>query len=592
MRSSKLLILTLLAGCLGAFACADSFNEGAFSPNQEDPELGKSLFEPARETDGKEDALRGRKGLKTSVDRSATAVWEVKNLWTDIDTPAAREAGVAWEANSGLTWDEKYASWVDSMKKVDAHSSGATFQLTTPFGKVLPAPSIECAETSLFLRAAFASWYQLPFFVEAKDAQGQRLYLGHFGFRTASGKYANSANFRTAYKDYSDIAQTWRDQGWPQDQKLRGRRLGGSQDDMQPALFEGAHAGAYFDEIFLNKRTGYFMIYLLSYFGSVNLADPSNTFNLKPEATRAGDTLLQRWQRRGIGHTLVVKKVSAPQEGFFEVELVSGSMPRRQPKWESASSSKYSLTAQKSGGPEMSNDDVPFAKLGGGIKRWRVATPIEDRWTNIVPPQDQGVFIRSTDFQAIGARIETYENLIVELPPEQKREAILERIIAARDHLSRYPASCAARLRREEAFVDLYTLEREVFFTDAQEVDATYRRLEDYVFSALSYEESKTCCWNKSTAAMYEIIMDYAEREVASAGDACVAPSVFKASQGGYELWANHAMSLGRDHEWAPWSEDEFCPQRDVRDDVINVDFKVTDYCSLTPEVEADGEVE
>ena len=424
MRSSKLFILTLLACCLGALACADSLNEGDFRPNQEDPELGKSLFEPARETDGKEDALQGRKGLKTSVDRAATAVWEVKNLWADIETPAALEAGVAWAANSGLTWDEKYANWVDSMKKMDAHSSGKTFLLTTPFGKELPAPSIECAETSLFLRATFASWYQLPFFVEAKDAQGQRLYLGHFGFRTASGKYANSANFRTAYKDYSDLAQTWRDQGWPQDQKLRGRRLGGSQDDMQPALFEGAHAGAYFDEIFLNKRTGYFMIYLLSYFGSVNLADPSNTFNLKPEATRAGDTLLQRWQRRGIGHTLVVKKVSVPQEGFFEVELVSGSMPRRQPKWESASSSKYSLTAQKSGGPEMSNDDVPFAKLGGGIKRWRVATPIADRWTNIVPPQDQNVFIRSTDFEAIGARIETYENLIVELPPEQKREAI------------------------------------------------------------------------------------------------------------------------------------------------------------------------
>jgi hypothetical protein len=276
--------------------------------------------------------------------------------------------------------------------------------------------------------------------------------------------------------------------------------------------------------------------------------------------------------------------VSRPQEGFFEVEMVSGSMPRRQPKWESPSSSKYNLTAQKSGGPDMSNDDVPFAKLGGGIKRWRVATSVAGRWTNMVPPQDQGVFIRSTNFEAIGKRIETFNNLIVELPPEQKREAILERIIAARDHLSRYPASCAARLRREEAFVDLYNLEKEVFYTDASEVDSTYRRLEDYVFSALSYEESKTCCWNQSTDAMYEIIMDYAKAEVEAAGDACVAPTVFKATQGGYAIWADHAMSLGRDQEWAAWSEDENCSQRDTRDDVISADFEITEFCNLISE--------
>ena len=91
---------------------------------------------------------------------------------------------------------------------------------------------------------------------------------------------------------------------------------------------------------------------------------------------------------------------------------------------------------------------------------------------------------------------------------------------------------------------------------------------------------------------MYEIIMDYAEREVAAAGEACVAPTVFKANNGAYELWANHAMSLDRDHEWNAWSEDEFCPQRDVRDDVISGDFKVTDYCSLSVEAEVEVDQE
>lgn len=582
MRTYKLLVLALVA-IAGSLACADQLQDESslFSPNAEDSELGKSLFDPAREADSKEDSLQGQKGLSVSVDRSETAVWEVTNAWADVETPAALRAGIAWEENSGLNWDEKFAAWVDSMKRVDAHSYGKTFTLTTPFGKELPAPSIECAETSLFLRATFASWYQLPFFVEARDSRGQRLYLGHFGFRAEDGKYANSPNFRNAYRDFSELADSWQGEGWPQDQKLRGRKLGGSQDDEQPFLFEGAHAGAYFDEIFLNKRTGYFMIYLLSYFGSVNLADPSNTFNIKPQAIRPGDTLLQRWQRRGIGHTLVVKEVIVPQEGFFEVELISGSMPRRQPKWESTSASKYNLTAQKSGGPELNSDDVPYAKLGGGIKRWRVATEINGRWTNIVPAQDREIYVRSNDYAAISARLAEFNELLVELPPEQKREAILERIIGARDHLARYPASCAARIRREEAFSDLYDLEREEFFNQQEEVDSTYRKLEDYVFAALSYEESKTCCWNSSDSAMYEIVMDYARREVEEMGEACVAPTIFKAYQGGYDLWARHATELGRADEWVAWSEDESCPQRDVSDDVTNTDFKVSSYCSL-----------
>ena len=570
--------LTLLALC-ALTACADTVSDNAFNTTPEDPELGKSLFDPAREPDGKEDAFSGKRGLSVSVDGAATAVWEVKNAWTDTDTPAARAAGMAWEANSTLTWDEKYSLWIESMQKIEAHSYGETFLLTTPFGKELPAPSIECAETSLFLRATFASWYQLPFFVEARDSRGKRLYLGHFGFRTEDGKYANSANFRTAYKDYSDLADQWRESGWPEDEKLRNRHLGGSQDDEQPALFEGAHAGTYFDEIFLNKRAGYFMVYLLSYFGSVNLADPSNTFNLKPSGIRAGDTILHRWQRRGIGHTLVVKQISVPQEGFFEVEVVSGSMPRRQPKWESPSSSKYNLTVQKAGGPDMSNDDVSYAKLGGGLKRWRVATAIEGRWTNMVPPQDQSVYIRSNNYEAIGKRIEEFEKFIQELPPEQKREAILERVIAAREHLALYPASCAARIRREDAFNDLYELDKSAFYNEQTEVDVTYRRLEDYVFSALAYDESKTCCWNSSTGAMYEIVMDYAQAEVDAAGEACIAPTVFGAIGGGYELWASHAERLGRADEWVAWSEDESCPQRDVSDDAVSLDFKVTPYC-------------
>lgn len=584
---STLHLFLACALCITALGCSNAEESGAegfiLAEGLEDEKLTfDSALEPG---ENKEDSLSAERALPVSVDRSPTAVWEVKNFWHESDTPAAREAGMAWGKDSGLDWDEKYTRWIKSMAKIEAVSYGETFTLTTPFGKSLPAPSIECAETSLFLRATFASWYQLPFFVEARDGKGERVFLGHFGFRTSEGKYANSADFSN-YSDHRALATSWQERGWPEDLRLRGRRLGGAQDDEQPALFEGAHAGAYFDEIFLNKRTGYFMIYLLSYFGSVNLADPSNTFNIIPEATREGDTLLHRWKRQGIGHTMVVKNVEEVIEGRFEIELISGSMPRRQPDWESASSSKYSLTAQKGGGHEVSYyDDVPYSKLGGGMKRWRTAQVVSDRWVNVVPMKDRDVYVRSNDFDAIAKRVERFSEILTELTPELKREVILERLLAARQHLERYPASCAARTRREEAFTELYRLEEEHFDTSRAEVDERYRRLEDYVLAELTYDQSKTCCWNSTTNEMFEIIMAYAIRETQGDDEGmCVAPTVFKSHSDGYRRWQAFAEELGRGELWVQWSEDEACEQRDVEEDKVSPSWEVKWFNHLCAE--------
>jgi hypothetical protein len=577
--SLSLALLCALSGC------SNAVEEGDFVLS-EALEDEKATFDSALDPgEAKEDSLSADRALPISVDQSATAVWKVKNFWGESDTPAAREAGLAWGADSGLDWDEKYALWVGSLKKIPAQNYGETFELTTPFGKTLPAPSLECAEASLFLRATFASWYQLPFFVEARDGKGERVFLGHFGFRTAEGKYANSANFSN-YSDFSDRAERWREQGWPEDSRLRARRLGGAQDDEQPALFEGAHAGAYFDEIFLNKRTGYFMIYLLSYFGSVNLADSSNTFNIIPEATREGDTLLHRWKRQGIGHTMVVKRVEEIVEGRFEIELVSGSMPRRQPDWESASSSKYSLTAQKGGGHEVSfYDDVSYSRLGGGIKRWRTAQVMSGRWVNVVPAKDRDVYVSSTDYTAIGERVQRFEEVLTELSPELKREVILERLHSARQHLQRYPASCAARTRREEAFTELYNLEEEHFGVSREEIDERYRRLEDYVLAELTYDQSKTCCWNSTTSDMFEIIMAYAQKETYSDDEGmCAAPTVFKSYEDGYERWSSFAEELGLGELWVEWSEDEACAQRDVAEDKLSAQWDVKWFQHLCAE--------
>src|SRR5438105_2772250 len=83
---------------------------------------------------GKEDSA-GRPGLLSGTDTRATQVWTVTRRWEDVD-PA-----------DGLNWDQKYAAWIASLPR-----SENTFQLTTPSGKALPAPSLECAENSIFLR--------------------------------------------------------------------------------------------------------------------------------------------------------------------------------------------------------------------------------------------------------------------------------------------------------------------------------------------------------------------------------------------------------------------------------------------------------
>ncbi len=587
----RVLSFVALAGLVTLVGCGDATPEpdeveGAIEgANDEDPELGKALFDPAAEPDAKEDSLSGRRGLPVSVEGSGTQVWKVVNAWADTDTVAAREGGMAWEADSGLDWNQKYAAWVRSMVKIDSDSYFQTYKLVTPYGKTLPAPAIECAETLIFLRATFASWYGLPFYLEATDRNGKPLYLGHFGFRDTFGRYPRSPLFRTQYDDFSERADTWEADGWPQDRRLRKRKLGGSQDDFQDFLFEGARAGAYFDEIFLNKRVGYFMIYALSYFGSVNLADPKNTFNLQPRAVREGDGLLERWQRRGIGHTLVVKNVLRHTTDALEVELVSGSMPRRQGKWESASASKSYFVNPYTGGADTDGDDVPYAKLGGGLKRWRSAVKVDGRWRNIVPASDADVFIDASDTEAIGARIETFEDILREVTPDELREVLHQRIEDARLHLRQYPASCSARIRREEAFDELYELEQEHFDRDPKTIDAERRNLEDYVFAELIYEKSKTCCWNSSTAAMYEIAMLRAQEDVEDhSASECRAPAVFKNANGGYAAFKAYAESIGRGAEWVEWSEDEPCAQRDVADDTEE-SHAWTPWCDAGAEV-------
>ena len=331
--------------------------------------------------------------------------------------------------------------------------------------------------------------------------------------------------------------------------------------------------------MFLNKRVGHFLILFLSNFGSIHLADSGNTFNIKPEAIKQGDVLLERWQRRGIGHTLVVKTVEPGRtEGKLIAELVSGSMPRRQPKWEDETASKRYFTMDATGGEGTNYDGEEYAKLGGGLKRWRVARAQGGYYVNTMLPEDVDNWISSTDYAAIAARPGQFEELLDKLDPEDMRDALLVIIEDKRAHLRDHLASCSARIGREEAFDELYELMQTRFNMGKLEVDKNYRKFEDYVFAELVYTESKTCCWNSTTRAMYEIVMDYNTNYVREGGG-CQPPVVFM-NNNGYTTFSDHADSLGRGAEWVDWSEDESCPQRNVSVDT-EAEHAWTDFCTI-----------
>jgi hypothetical protein len=210
----------------------------------------------------------------------------------------------------------------------------------------------------------------------------------------------------------------------------------------------------------------------------------------------------------------------------------------------------------------------------------------------VVDPADGEVFISNSDHEAIGARVAEFENLIEEASVEARRAVRLARIEDKRNHLRLYPASCSARINRENAFNDLYFFESEQNGSSAADVDAKYRQFEDYVFAELVYEESKTCCWNSTTSAMYDIIMAYnvVNYTEGIAAQECRAPVVFMNHRDGYSVFKNFAIEMGRGNEWVEWNDDESCPQKNVAVDALH-EVQPTPFCeNVTRQSEADEE--
>jgi hypothetical protein len=585
-----------------ALSLSAAFSGFSCSSNDEFDLSGEISPIPIGDEGSKDDGV-GNPAVAVNANVSDTEVWPVRHMWEERnETPEARAAGMAWPENSGLSWDEKYSAWISAMRKIPASSDqtyGDTYELMTPYGKTLAAPALECAEVAMFQRAVFAAWYGLPFFMEGIDDQKQRIFFGHFGARTASGRWRNSPLF----SKYAANANWKQGDAWPTDSTLSKMTLDGNKadaNDIQPAISKDAHLGAYLDQIFVNKRAGYFILFMLDYFYSGSLADPVNTYNLKPEAIRAGDVLIRRWQRNGIGHTMLLKTVRTLDSGLLMAEIVQGGMPRHQGQWTDEVEAKSSLMDEDAGGDGATSDTppIPYWKLGGGIKRWRVARALNGMWTNTYMPEDKVNWINSTDPTNLVPRPKHFGDILGEVPPEQKRDSLLAQITAQRANLQMNPSSCESRTERENAFDSLRGL-AEKLNTTQDALMKQYHTLDDFVFTPLYYSSAKTCCWDTSSASMYRIVMDYAKEEQANATAQmkCVTPTVFRAHpdkpagytgpMDGYQLWRDWAAKKGRSAEWvdangkpAEWHEDETCDQRANMDDSENSIYGGA-YCDL-----------
>lgn len=495
-----------------------------------------------------------------AVRTTSAEAWKATNVWA-AKTP---EAGVAWGANSGLTWEQKYHRWVDTLKFVQGRTT-ETVEIVTPQGRTLHAPVLECADQGIFFRYVFAAWYKLPFYLTGW-VNGKTVYFGHFGVVDKSG---NAVSGFPAYKTrYQDYETSWRSgQPWPKDQALRGRNAGYSDShegvlvDGQ-ALGAGSRFGTYVDELFLNKRAGHLLTVMVAYYGSANLADGANTYQLEGPAVQGGDVLVERWQRNGIGHTMVVLKVEENPDGTKKVWGGQGYMPARQAELMKPERFHALFTNDYCGGDGETYDDppIPYVKLGGGLRRWRTPVNKDGRWSNDVSVHDRANYIEDTDYAALNERFASWGNVLRAGTPQENYTIAKENLEAARKKLELKPASCSSRSLRETSWKQLIDAGAAIGKPEA-EVREENASLADAVFAELIYNRSKTCCWLTPGNEQYRLIMDYAEKEQseAQATGLCKEPTVFRSTNGGYDIWKTYAQEKGV--AWPDWTQDESpCP--------------------------------
>ncbi len=527
---------------------------------------------------GKEDSA-GVTAISVTGDYSATQAWTVANQWEDIATTDAKKAGIAWPANSGLNWDEKFSAWVGSFEQIPAIDSWfKTVSISTPFGKSVPGPKIDCADLAILLRFSFAAWYHLPIYLVGYDG-GTTVYFGHFGVRTATARWSQASNW-SQYADYSSQTPAQYGAKWPSDTVLRTRGI--SAGDDLPNLGPHAREGAFLDEIHLNKRAARLILFTQAYLGSHNMVDSRNTYNLVPEAVKTGDVLMFARSPTVDGHTTIVTRVDHVDQGRMLIQSIYGNDPPAQPAWQDPASTRSLFTDNEGGGPVINTPyggKTLYSHLNGGLKRFRVAKNHGGKWFNTWMNADEASWVNDTNYDAIGARVAKFAALLGDPDPNVQRDQLVGVIAEKRTYLQDHPSSCAARTGRETAFAQLYTLMNDQFGMDRATVDAQYRTtIDDYIFAPLDYSKSRTCCWNHTNRAMYDLIVAY---EATRTTSGCVDPAVFMMKANTYNPFAAYAATTPQASSWATWSADEQCVQAGNADDVVLPDPGLTPWCSL-----------
>lgn len=510
----------------------------------------------APEPDGKADSVAG-------IVDPGDQVWTVEHAWDDL-APGGE-----------MTYEELYSSWVqNSIRDED----GVKYELDDGF--VVPAPSLECADTGLSLRFFFAEQHKLPMFIAFWDDH-QVQALGHFGWVRRDGSRRKSYHGSLDAPRGSDAALAASNYYLP--------------DDKQSWPSQGSTTGAYMDAAFRNKRFGYFMQDVWNMVYSGNVADPINTFYIRPDVIRAGDLEMHRhhpWE--GIGHTITIQRVDrSPTGKLMYVGLIQSYMPTK--PW------------LGNGYSELVNYR-PNAENNSGLRRWRR------------PVKRSGVWYLMSDtsvsFDAPETNPETFRELF-SISVEDELDALLSTIDQRRAALIANPNSCNRRIEREEAFDLLYDLYQdtpelynELGFTSRPSreeiipaVDKIHRVVEDFIWSRMLYENSRVCHWNPSdhelNAEMYEATVRYNMQQLEQYG--CEGLRIFRAENAsycagrddgssydpascagasdGFDDLRDYAASLGLG--WADYSNDEFGDVADIGTDALDDPRTLERFCEL-----------
>ena len=485
-------------------------------------------------------------------------VWVPAHAWTDT-TP------------DGKTYDELYAEWLAGILH---DSGGQDVRYTLADGTVVPAPSLECADTALFLRFLFASEYGLPMFVRGWNNGGWN-YWGHFGWLDSRGaRIVNYANhpINAERGSYAPLQN-------------RNRYL---PENLQSYPFEGATIGQYLDAVLTNKRFGFFVQDLWTMIYSGSIVDDYNTFYVRPEVIHGGDLQMHRYDSTGgIGHTITIQDVERSPSGerLVRVDIIQSYMPTH-PWIVNGYSELTSYT--------------PDPATHGGLRRWRRPTLQDGRWYMVT---DESV-------AAVGSEVPNNPQRFAELfnlNPQDEVNTMLETIDLQRRALFVNPNSCRRREQRETAFGTLYELYlgtpelyQSLGFTSqptAEElrvaVDRQYRMVDDYIWAPLTYESSWVCHWNPSDTAvnndMYRATVAYNREALAASG--CEALRVFRAEDvssadgtDGFDDLATWARDHG--YQWAAYRNDENGNLTGVVDDVLADPQVIAYFCSIFSDLE------